>query len=152
MPRMSLNCAVAPFALSARNRPKNTHAPPSFPPGPFPGGKKLQQGYAYILTHPGVPKIFWEHWADHGGQHSELRVIIDALVALRKRAGVHASSGMTILAAEPEMYVARIEGRRGQLTLKMGPKGEMGKLVPREEDGWAVGVYGHQFCVWLREN
>jgi alpha-amylase len=27
---------------------------------------KVVQGYAYILTHPGMPCIFWEHAFDWG--------------------------------------------------------------------------------------
>ena len=31
---------------------------------PFPS-QLLQQGYAYILTHPGTPCVFYDHlWAD----------------------------------------------------------------------------------------
>ena len=59
---------------------------------------------------------------------------------------------MAILAAEQEMYVARVDGRDGQVLLKMGPKQDMGKLVPREADGWKIVVKGHQFCVWERAN
>lgn len=30
---------------------------------PFPKDKKLE-GYAYIMTHPGMPTVFWEHLYD----------------------------------------------------------------------------------------
>ena len=32
---------------------------------PFPH-KKVGQGYAYILTHPGMPCIFWDHFFEWG--------------------------------------------------------------------------------------
>ena len=43
---------------------------------PFPGDR-LGEGYAYILTHPGVPCIFVEDW-----QRQELRALITDLVRL----------------------------------------------------------------------
>jgi alpha-amylase len=48
-------------------------------PSPGPGGgqnhwafpsNKVEQGYAYILTHPGVPSVYWAHYFDWG---SDLR-------------------------------------------------------------------------------
>ncbi len=33
---------------------------------PFPGHKAEETGYAYILTHPGMPCIMWEHYFDYG--------------------------------------------------------------------------------------
>ena len=33
---------------------------------PFPSGSAEETGYAYILTHPGIPCIMWEHYFDHG--------------------------------------------------------------------------------------
>lgn len=30
---------------------------------PFPNDK-IMVGYAYILTHPGIPSIFWDHLCD----------------------------------------------------------------------------------------
>lgn len=32
---------------------------------PFPSNH-VGQGYAYILTHPGMPCIFWDHWTEWG--------------------------------------------------------------------------------------
>jgi len=31
---------------------------------------QVEQGYAYILTHPGVPCVYWKHYFDWG---TELR-------------------------------------------------------------------------------
>lgn len=33
---------------------------------PFPG-HRLQEGYAYIITHPGTPCIFYDHLYQQGG-------------------------------------------------------------------------------------
>jgi alpha-amylase len=109
---------------------------------PFPS-KHVMLGYAYILTHPGIPCLFWEHHFDWG-----LAAEIDNLVALRQRAGIQADSKLEILAAEHDMYVARINGN---VTIKMGPRYDMGNLVPRKEDGWAMAASGKDFAVWEKQ-
>ncbi|KAF5763698.1 putative alpha-amylase [Helianthus annuus] len=43
----------------------------------------LMQGYAYILTHPGTPVIFYDHFYDFG-----LRDVITRLIEARKRDGI----------------------------------------------------------------
>jgi alpha-amylase len=30
----------------------------------------------------------------------------------------------------------------------MGPRQEMGDLLPKEEDGWQLATYGKDFAVW----
>ena len=47
---------------------------------------EVEQAYAYILTHPGLPSVYWKHYFDWG---SELQNKIRALVNARKVAGVH---------------------------------------------------------------
>ena len=44
---------------------------------PFPKGKE-ETGYAYILTHPGIPCVLWENYFDDGKKD-----IIDKLIKLR---------------------------------------------------------------------
>ena len=44
---------------------------------PFPKGKE-ETGYAYLLTHPGIPCIMWEHYFDDGKKG-----IIDKLINVR---------------------------------------------------------------------
>ena len=44
---------------------------------PFPSGKE-ETGYAYIMTHPGIPCILWEHYFDYGKAD-----VINQLIALR---------------------------------------------------------------------
>jgi alpha-amylase len=46
---------------------------------PFPNDR-VGQGYAYILTHPGVPCVFWEHYFEWG---HELQQTIDTLLQVR---------------------------------------------------------------------
>ena len=53
----------------------------------FANNWQVEQAYAHVLTHPGVPTVFWKHYFDWG---SDLQNKIRALINARKVAGVHA--------------------------------------------------------------
>eukprot|EP00271_Cylindrocystis_brebissonii_P013283 TRINITY_DN329_c0_g1_i1.p1 TRINITY_DN329_c0_g1~~TRINITY_DN329_c0_g1_i1.p1 ORF type:complete len:1017 (-),score=248.45 TRINITY_DN329_c0_g1_i1:535-3585(-) len=78
---------------------------------PFPRDKVLQ-GYAYILTHPGTPVVFYDHFYDWG-----LHDQIADLVKTRSRLGIHCRSSVRIMQATAEGYVAQVGDR---LVLKLG--------------------------------
>ncbi|KAK9831973.1 hypothetical protein WJX81_004572 [Elliptochloris bilobata] len=65
----------------------------------------LEQGYAYILTHPGSPCVFWDHLDDPALSHA-----IRRLIALRRRAGLHCRSQVEIMAAQRDVYAAAVGG------------------------------------------
>lgn len=48
------------------------------------------QGYAYILTHPGTPAVFYDHIFSH--YQSEIR----KLISLRNRKKIHCRSTVSI--------------------------------------------------------
>jgi alpha-amylase len=100
---------------------------------PFPG-EKVMQGYAYILTHPGVPCIFWEHVYDWN-----LRGPIQKLVEVRRRFGLHKASKLQIIKAEQGLYAAVIDGK---VAIKMG-------WVDWAPDAsFELLTHGSQFAVW----
>ncbi|WPT13856.1 Alpha-amylase isozyme 3A [Picochlorum sp. SENEW3] len=105
---------------------------------PFPS-EHVMQGYAYILTHPGIPCIFWEHLMES----SEMGKSLCRLAMLRKSSGIKATSELEILAAEKDMYVARIDGK---VMVKLGPRPDMGNLLP--ESGWELYCSGQDWAVW----
>ena len=49
-------------------------------------------GYAYVLSHPGTPCVFWDHL-----QSGHLQAVIQRLIAVRRRAGIHCRSAVQIL-------------------------------------------------------
>lgn len=53
---------------------------------PFPSAH-LQAGYCYIITHPGSPCIFWDHFFAEG-----LGQIIRDLIKVRSRLGIQCRS------------------------------------------------------------
>jgi alpha-amylase len=80
---------------------------------------EVEQAYAQILTHPGVPIVYWKHYFDWGG---DLRNKIRALINARKIAGVHAGSALYLQenARAHGVYAARVDGHHGELYVRIG--------------------------------
>ena len=85
----------------------------------FANNWEVEQGYAYVLTHPGVPCVYWKHYFDWG---ADLHDKIKALINARKVAGVHAGSALYPQdnARLKGVYAARVEGKKGQLYVRIG--------------------------------
>src|SRR5262245_10387905 len=84
---------------------------PSYPSGgqnhwPFPGVKILQ-GYAYTLTHPGIPTVYWVHYFDWGSGNQNA---IKTLINIRKVKGITSTSAVSIQVADGSKYAAIITG------------------------------------------
>lgn len=103
---------------------------------PFPSDK-VMQGYAYILTHPGTPSIFYDHFFDWG-----LKDEITKLTAIRLRNGINMKSSVNILAADADLYVAEIDNK---IIVKIGPKMDLGNLIP---SNFHVATSGQDYAVW----
>ncbi len=109
----------------------------------FPGGEtNLRKGYAYILTHPGNPAVFWTHFFDGG---SGVRNAIKDLIAVRKSVRVYAGSTINIAEARNDLYAAYINGRSGTIAMKLGsanwsPNG----------NGWVLQTSGSDYAVWTQ--
>jgi alpha-amylase len=108
-------------------------------PDPFGNGDQVLQGYAYILTHPGIPCVFWTHYFDWG---QSIQQTMQKLIALRKKAGLTRSSVVNIVAADDQQkYAAIVDGK---VALKIGP-------APWDPGaGWNVAVSGNDFAVWTQ--
>ncbi|HBD92592.1 MAG TPA: alpha-amylase [Spirochaetia bacterium] len=104
---------------------------------PFPGDK-LEEGYAYILTHPGTPTVYWPHYFDYG---TALQGKIKTLIALRKEKGIRSTSTLNIVAADSSKYAAIINGN---LAMKIGP----GSWSPGT--GWTLRTSGNNWAVWTK--
>lgn len=104
---------------------------------PFPGNK-VMEGYAYILTHPGVPSVFWDHYFDWG-----LDGPIEELIAVRKDNGIHSESTLDIKTAQWNVYAAEIDGK---VAMKIGP----GSWSP-SGSGWVLRTSGNNYAVWEKQ-
>lgn len=101
---------------------------------PFPQDKR-EIGYAYILTHPGIPCVYWYDYFDSG---SYLQNKINTLIAIRKAQGIRSTSPITILKAEASEYVAIINSNT---IVKLGPGMSF-------NTNWTLATYGTNWAVW----
>ncbi|MBU2530485.1 MAG: alpha-amylase [Elusimicrobia bacterium] len=103
---------------------------------PFPANK-IMQGYAYILTHPGIPCIYWTHFFDYG-----LKNEITALIKIRKAYGINSASYVRIVKAVPDVYSAIIDET---IAIKIGP----GYWEPGAD--WQLQAQGYEYKVWVKK-
>lgn len=101
----------------------------------FPGGKEMQ-GYAYILTHPGTPAVFFDHIFSH--YQSE----IATLISLRNRNEINCRSTVNIVKAERDVYAAIIDEK---VAMKIGP----GHFEPQNgSQNWSFVAEGRDYKLW----
>jgi alpha-amylase len=105
---------------------------------PVPPAKVLE-GYAYVLTHPGIPTVYYPHVYDWG-----LRASIKALIGVRKTMGVTSTSAVTINVAQNNLYAATIIGSKGHVAMKIGGS----DWSPGA--GWALATSGNGYAVWTK--
>ncbi|MBU2983887.1 alpha-amylase [Saccharophagus degradans] len=97
---------------------------------------KVMQGYAYILTHPGIPTVYWAHAYDWGMYDA-----IKALVDIRKSEGLTSTSSVDIKAAQNGLYAAVIDGK---VAVKIGPN----SWAPSGAN-WELKASGTNYAVWV---
>ncbi|CAI9761779.1 unnamed protein product [Fraxinus pennsylvanica] len=101
----------------------------------FPGGKEIQ-GYAYILTHPGTPSVFYDHI------FSEYQSEISTLISIRNRNKIHCRSTVQIVKAKRDVYAAMIDEK---LAMKIGP----GHYEPSNSSRkWSLAAEGRDYKIW----
>ncbi|MBN1345509.1 MAG: alpha-amylase [Phycisphaerae bacterium] len=109
----------------------------------FGNDAKLLQAYAFILTHPGIPCVYWKHYFDWNRGDA-----IKALIRARKYAGVH--SGSYIRTEDHgESYVAVVGDKPSDsstLIVKIGP----GLEFKPDEAVWELETFGDDYAVWVR--
>ncbi|KAL3501333.1 hypothetical protein ACH5RR_035782 [Cinchona calisaya] len=101
----------------------------------FPGGKEMQ-GYAYILTHPGTPSVFYDH------VFSNYQSEVSNLISLRTRNEINCRSTVKITKAERDVYAAIIDDK---VAMKIGPGNYEPQTGPQK---WSVATEGKDYKVW----
>lgn len=74
---------------------------------------RLMQAYAYLMSMPGIPCVFYPHWAMFKDEISQM-------IALRKRAGIHSESQVIEETSGLYRYGALVQGHRGQVFVTVG--------------------------------
>lgn len=105
---------------------------------PAPCGS-VMEGYAYILSHPGIPTVFYPHVYNWN-----LKTPIAALIKARKAAGVTSTSAVAIQQATQGLYAAIVTGTTHQLAMKIGPN----SWSPGA--GWTLQTSGNNYAVWMK--
>ncbi|MBF0543362.1 MAG: alpha-amylase [Candidatus Riflebacteria bacterium] len=100
---------------------------------PFPADK-VCQGYAYIMTHPGIPCVLWEHIYDW-----KLMETIKTLMAIRQNYGIKADSSLRIEKADQGLYAAFIDEK---IAIKLGSA----DWCP--DSSFKLLTSGDQYAIW----
>ncbi|CAK9036719.1 unnamed protein product [Durusdinium trenchii] len=108
---------------------------------PFPDDKVLI-GYAYILTHPGIPSVFWDHIMEWG---DEPRKKIGSLMKARRDAAIPVDAPVNIQCADDTLYLAEI-GNPPSLRVALGPR----PAGQPDMNYWTNGPSGHGYRVWVK--
>ncbi|KAL9264190.1 putative alpha-amylase 2 [Drosera capensis] len=99
----------------------------------------IMEGYAYILTHPGIPSVFYDHFYDWGNSiHDQ----IVKLIQIRKLQDIHSRSSIIIHEAQANLYAATIGVK---ITMKIGD----GSWSPAGKE-WKLATSGHRYAVWTK--
>jgi len=100
-------------------------------------------GYAYILTHPGIPCVFWAHYFDLGDTYKKQ---IQKLVDIRRQAGITNTSPLYIAAAQQNLYAAIVTGQKQQVAVKLGSSWDWNP----PGQGWTLAASGDRYAVWTK--
>lgn len=110
----------------------------------FPGGDQMVQGYAYLLTHPGIPCIYWKDIYDSGPSEQQIRRLIE----IRQQFGIHSKSKLYIATAQQGLvYAAYIQGDQGEIAMKIGP-GAWQPSGSKWQPGRDLLTSGNDYAVW----
>lgn len=101
----------------------------------------IMEGYAYILTHPGIPTVFYDHFFDWG---SSIQDQIIKLMNIRRTQDLHSRSAIRILEANSSVYAAIIGEK---VCMKIG----VGSWCPNGKE-WKLATCGHSYAVWHMEH
>lgn len=100
----------------------------------------VEQAYAFILSSPGVPCVFWPHWQGSSKQN------IESMIEVRRAAGIHSGSDVTVTAKD-KYYESVATGHNGKLITRIGFASP--KEVP---DGYWLAANGANWWMFLSEN
>jgi len=101
--------------------------------------KRLLQGYAFLLTHPGIPCLYWEHLYAVG---SRAHNGIMALSRLRSEQKITNHSHVHVLQAGHDCYAARIDDTT---IVKIGDSFWNPSSFP---GSWSLKLAGEGWAIW----
>lgn len=99
---------------------------------------KIQQCYAYLLSMPGVPLVFFPHWV-------KFKDKIKPMLNARYKTGVHSESAVSDEAGSG-YYKATITGTNGEIRLLVGPNSGYSSTP----SGYTLAVKGENYGVYYK--
>ena len=99
---------------------------------------RLLQANAFLLSMPGVPCVFYPHWAKY---KEEIKPMINA----RHAAGVHSESEVKDEVAEKNGYQVTLVGKNGWLILQLGKKA----TTTPWDDNYKLMASGNGYSIWV---
>lgn len=106
------------------------------------GSKDLiLQANAFILSSPGIPCVFYPHWARY-------KEDIKKMVLARKAVGVHNESTVVVNDYGTDKYVATVTGKNGTLMVKIG-SGSGSDVTPA---GYEKAASGNNWAMYTKTN
>mmetsp|Transcript_1180 Transcript_1180/g.2811 ORF Transcript_1180/g.2811 Transcript_1180/m.2811 type:complete len:402 (+) Transcript_1180:264-1469(+) len=101
---------------------------------------QIEQGYAFLLTHPGVPCIFWQDWV--GPLQETLKTLLD----VRKKAKIHSQSSWKVQLAQKGLYAGFVDDT---LAIKLGT-GAWSPNSGLATRMWEGVANGNGWAVWMK--
>jgi alpha-amylase len=105
--------------------------------GAFGNSDQIKIGYAFILTHPGAPMVFWGDY-----QNSSIQSAIKTLISIRKSAGITSTTSRFVDRAENGLYAAYIGSN---LAVKIGTN----NWSPPDA-AFKLRTSGNNYAVWTK--
>jgi len=97
---------------------------------------QIKMGYAYILTHPGTPCVFWDDWTSSATKQA----VID-LIAIRKSMGITSGSNLYMNEHTNHLYAATIDNNTAV---------KIGNASWSPGTGWTLRTSGNNYAVWTK--
>lgn len=95
------------------------------------------QAYAYILSMPGVPCVFWPHWYKYKDE-------INKFIKIRKLAGIHSESAVSDESYSQYNYSGTIQGKKHKVILRLGKNRDMSAPA-----GYGMCANGDHYSVYV---
>lgn len=100
----------------------------------------VPQAYAFVLSSPGIPCVFWPHWTAYTAD-------IERQISARRTAGLHSQSDVEVT-QRSAFYECRATGHRGTLVCRIGPNVQ---TQPAPE-GYFTACSGYNWVYYLSDN
>ncbi len=97
----------------------------------------ILQAHAYLMAMPGVPCVFWPHWKSYQNE-------INAMIAVRKAAGIHSESVVLEETSANRAYSATVQGHKCKVIVRVGKNRDKNTPV-----GYTKKVEGTDYAMYI---